>query len=146
VFYSSNACKNQNLKNCFKIVVKYWLFATKWNINLWKISFMCTYSKLRYGHFKVRLLLRIVFYSSNKFKNENLKNCFKMVVKYWLFDTKWNINLWENSIMCTSPKLRYGHFKVWQLLYILFYCCNACKNQNLKNCFKIVVYHWLFVV
>ena len=42
--------------------------------------------------------------------------------------------------------MRYGHFKVWLLLYIVFYSCNACKNKNLKNCFKIVVHHWLFVV
>ena len=48
--------------------------------------------------------------------------------------------------MYSKPKLRYGHFKMQQVLYIVFYTSNTCKNRNLKNYFKIVLHDLLFVV
>ena len=39
--------------------------------------------------------------------------------------------------MYNKPKLRYGHFKMQQVLYIVFYNFNTCKNRNLENYFKI---------
>ena len=42
--------------------------------------------------------------------------------------------------MYSKPNLRYGHFKNEQVLYIVFYSANACKNRNLENYFKIVVH------
>ena len=64
------------------------------------------------------------------------------MIDYLLFNnTKWNVNLLKNSIVYSNPMLRYGHFKMQQVLYIVFYSSNACKNQNLNNSFKIVVHH-----
>ena len=64
------------------------------------------------------------------------------IIDYLLFNsTKWDINLWKNSITYAQPTLTYGHFKVRLLLLIVFYSSNTCKNQNLKNSFKIVVHH-----
>ena len=51
----------------------------------------------------------------------------------------------KNSIMYTSRKLRYGHFKMQQVLCIMFYSCNTCKNKNLENYFKIVVQKFNYV-
>ena len=51
-----------------------------------------------------------------------------------------DVNLLKNSIMYSKLKLRYGHFKMQQVLYIVFYGSNTCKNRNLKNYFKIVVH------
>ena len=42
--------------------------------------------------------------------------------------------------------LGYGHFKMQQVEYIVFYRFNTCKKRNLENYFKIVVYDCLFVV
>ena len=60
--------------------------------------------------------------------------------------TKWDVNLCKNSIMYSKPKMRYGHFEMQQVLYIVFYSSNTCKNHSLKNKFKIVVRDWLFIV
>ena len=54
--------------------------------------------------------------------------------------------MWQNAILYTQPKLRYGHLKFYELPYILFYSSIACENQNLKNNFKITVRDELFVV
>ena len=69
------------------------------------------------------------------------------MIDYLLFNNKnWDVNLLKNNIMYGQQKLRYGNFKLQQVLYIVFYSSNTCKNQNLENCFKIVVHDWLFVV
>ena len=69
------------------------------------------------------------------------------MINYLLFnDTKWDVNLLKNSIMYSTIKIRYGHFKMQQVLYIVFYSSNTCKNRTLKNYFKINVTDWLFVV
>ena len=63
------------------------------------------------------------------------------MIDYLLFDnTNRVVNLLKNSIKYSKPKLRYGHFKMQQVLYIVFYSSNTCKNLNLKNYFKIVVH------
>ena len=48
--------------------------------------------------------------------------------------------------MYSKLKLRYGHFKMSQVLYIVFYSSNTCKNRNLENYFEINVRDGLFVV
>ena len=69
------------------------------------------------------------------------------MIDYLLFNnTKWDVNLLKNSIMYSTIKIRYGNFKMKQVLYIVFYNSNTCKNRNLVNYFKIVVHDWLFVV
>ena len=66
---------------------------------------------------------------------------------YWLFNhTKLDVNLLKNLMMYSKPKLRYGHVKMQQILEIVFYSSNKCKNGNLKNYFKFVVHDSLFVV
>ena len=63
------------------------------------------------------------------------------MIDYLLFNnTKWVVNLLKNSIMYSKPKLRYGHFKMQQVVYIVFYSPNICKNRNLKNYCQIVVH------
>ena len=42
--------------------------------------------------------------------------------------------------MYSNPMLRYEYFKMQQVLYIVFYSSNTCKNRNLENYFKIVVH------
>ena len=82
-------------------------------------------------------------------KMEIWKTTLKLLymIHYLLFNnTKWDVNMLKNSIMYSKLKLRYGHFKVEQVLYIVFYHSNTCKKGNLKNYFKIVVHDWLFVV
>ena len=69
------------------------------------------------------------------------------MIDYLLFyNTKWDVNLLKNSIMYSKPKLRYGHYKMQQVLYIVLYSSNKCKNRNFENSLKIVVPDWLFVV
>jgi len=69
------------------------------------------------------------------------------MIDYLLFNNKkWDGYLLKNSMMYSKPNLRYGHFKMQQVLYIVFYSSNACKNGNIENYFKIVVHDWLFVV
>ena len=48
--------------------------------------------------------------------------------------------------MYGQQKLRYGHFKMQQVLYIVFYVSNTCKNRNLENYFQIVVHDLLIVI
>ena len=48
--------------------------------------------------------------------------------------------------MHKKVKLRYGDFKFYQSMHIVLYSSIACKIQNSKNNFKIVVHHRLFVV
>ena len=68
------------------------------------------------------------------------------MIDYLLFNnTKWDVNFLKNSIMYSKPKYRYGHFKMQQVLYIVFYRSNACKNGNSETYFKIVVHDWSFV-
>ena len=63
------------------------------------------------------------------------------MIDYLLFNnTNRVVNLLKNSIMYSKPKLSYGHFKMLQVLYIVFYSSNTCKNRNLKNYFKYVVH------
>ena len=63
------------------------------------------------------------------------------MIDYLLFNNKnLNVNLLKNLIMYSKRKLRYIHFKMQQVLYIVFYSCNSCKNRNLENYFKIVVH------
>ena len=55
VFYTSKACKNQNLKTTLKLlyIIDYLLSNhTKLDINLLKNSVLFTKLKLRYGQFK----------------------------------------------------------------------------------------------
>ena len=62
------------------------------------------------------------------------------IIDYLLFNNKkLDVNLLKNSIMYSKPKLRYGHFKMQQVLYIVLISSNTCKNRNFKNCFKINV-------
>ena len=69
------------------------------------------------------------------------------IIDYLLFNhTKGDINLLKNSIMYSKPNLWYRHFKMQQVLYIVFYSSNTCKKRNLKSYFKIDVRDWLFVV
>ena len=69
------------------------------------------------------------------------------MIDYLLFNnTRWDVNFCQNLIMYSNPKLRYGLFKMQQVLYIVFYSSNTCNNGNLENYFKIVVHDWLFVV
>ena len=64
------------------------------------------------------------------------------MIDYLLFyNTKSDVNLLKNSIMYSKKKLRYGHFKMQQVLYIVFYSSNACKSKSLKNNFKTIVHH-----
>jgi len=63
------------------------------------------------------------------------------MIDYLLFNNKkLNVNLLKNSIMYSTVKMRYGHFKMQQVLYIVFYSTNTSKNRNLKNYFKINVH------
>ena len=129
-------------------MIDYLLFDnTKWDVNLLKNLIIYSKPNLRYGHFKMQQVLYIVFYSSNTCKNRNLKSTLKLLymIDYLLFnETKWVVNLLKNSIMYSTIKLRYGHFKTQQVLYIVFYSSNTCKNRNLVNYFKIVVHYLLF--
>ena len=69
------------------------------------------------------------------------------MIDYLLFNnTQLVVNSFKTLSMYTKPMSRYGHFKMQQVLYILFYSSNTCKNQNLNNYFKFVVHHLLFVV
>ena len=43
--------------------------------------------------------------------------------------------------MYSKQKFRYGHFKMQQVLYIVYYSSNLCKNRNLKNYFKINLHY-----
>ena len=82
-------------------------------------------------------------------KIEFLKTTLKLLymIDYLLFNkTKWDVNFCQNSIMYSKLNLKYGHVKMQQVLYIVFYSSNTCKNRNLENYFKIVVHDWLFVV
>ena len=63
------------------------------------------------------------------------------MIDYLLFNnTKCDVNLLKNSIMYSKPKLRYRHFKMQQVLYIVFYSLYTFKNRNLKNYIKIAVH------
>ena len=82
-------------------------------------------------------------------KIEIWKITFKLLdmIDYLLFNTtKWDGNLFKNSMMYSKPKFRYGHFKMQQVLYSVFYSSNTCKNRNFENSLKIAVRDWLFVV
>jgi len=69
------------------------------------------------------------------------------MIDYLLFNNKkWDGYLLKNSMMYSKPNLRYGQFKIQQVLYIVLYSSNTCKNRNLENYFKIVVHDWLFVI
>ena len=73
-------------------------------------------------------------------KIELQKNTLNLLymIDYLLFNnTKQDVNLCQSSIMYNKIKLRYGHFKMQQVLYIVFYSFNTCKNRNLKNYFEI---------
>ena len=39
----------------------------------------------------------------------------------------------KNSIMYSKPNLRYGHCKMQQVLYIVFYSSNTYKNRNFEK-------------
>ena len=117
-------------------MIDFFLFHnTKWDVNLLKNSIMYSKSKLRYGHFKMQQVLYIVFYSSNTCKNHNWKTTLKLLymIDYLLFNNKkWDGYLLKNSMMYSKPNLRYGQFKIQQVLYIVFYSSNTCKNRNLE--------------
>ena len=50
------------------------------------------------------------------------------MIDYLLFNnTKRDVNFCQNSIMYSKPNLKYGHFKMEQVLYIVFYSSNTCK-------------------
>ena len=69
------------------------------------------------------------------------------MIDYLFFNNKkWDVNLMKNSIVYSKPKLKYGQFKMQQVLYIVFYSSNTCKKRNFENSLKIVVHDWLFVV
>jgi len=56
------------------------------------------------------------------------------MIDYLLFShSKWNVNLGKNSIMYILLKLRCAHFKNKQIVYILFYSSNTCKNRKIKK-------------
>ena len=77
-------------------------------------------------------------------KIEILKTTLKLLymIDYLLFNhTKWDVNLRQNSIMYCKPKMRYGHLKMQQVLYIVICSSNTCKNGNLKNYYEINVHH-----
>ena len=76
-------------------------------------------------------------------KIEIWKTTFKLMymIDYLLFNnTKWDVYLLKKSIMYSKPKLRYGHFKMQQVLYTVCYSSNICKNVNFENSLKIVVH------
>ena len=63
------------------------------------------------------------------------------MIDYMLFNnTKRDINFLKNSIMYSKPKFRYGHFKMQQVLYTVFYNTNICKNRYFKNSLKTAVH------
>ena len=63
------------------------------------------------------------------------------MIDYLLFNnTKLDVNLLKNSIMYSKPKLRYGHFKMQQVLYTVLYNSNICINRNFQNSLKISVH------
>ena len=153
MFYSSNACKNKNIKNCFKIVVHHWLFVylitlnerltcgkiqlcthnQRWDLDILKSDCYCLLCFIALIHVKIKIL----------------KDTWKLkyMIDYLLFNnTKWDVNLLKNSIMYSKPKLRYGHFKMQQVLYTVYYNSNICINRNFQNSLKIAVHDWLFVV
>ena len=54
------------------------------------------------------------------------------MIDHLLFNNKkLDVNLLKNSIMYSTLKMRYGHFKMPQVLYIVFYNSDTCKNQIL---------------
>ena len=104
-----------------------------WDKDILKCDKYCVLCCITLIHVKINIL------------KDNWK--FMYMIDYLLFNnTKWDVNLLKNSIMYSKPKSRYGHFKMQQVLCIVLYNSNTCKNRNLKNYFKIVVHDWLFVV
>ena len=104
-----------------------------WDMDILKCSKYCILCSIAVIHVKIEIW------------KHTLK--LKCMIDYLLFNNnKWDVNLFKNSIMYSKQKLRYGHFKMQQVLYIVLYSSNTCKNRNLVNYFKIVVHDWLFVV
>jgi len=63
------------------------------------------------------------------------------MIDYLLFNNKkGDVNFLKNSIMYGKQNLTYGHLKMQQVRYIVFYSSNVCKNRNLVNYFKTVVH------
>ena len=148
VFYSFNTCKNKNLNNCLKLlhIIDYLLFNnTKWDINLWKILIMYTKQKLRYGYFKVWVLMYIVLYSFNACKNKKLqkkpKNCCTALNICCLItldktitfgksqlcthNQRWNMDILKSDcyyIMCFIALM---HVKIKILKKLFLVCCTA---------------------
>ena len=72
-----------------------------------------------------------------KFKKTTLKLLY--ISDYLLSNhTKSHIKFLKNSNMYRKTMLRYGRFKFLQLLYIVFYSYNECKNQNLKTTLNLL--------
>ena len=104
-----------------------------WEIDILKCNKYCILCSIALIHVKIEIL----------------KVTFKLLymIEYLLFNnTKWDVYLLKNSIMYSKQKLKYGHFKMQQVLYFVFYSSNTCKNWNFENSLKIAVQDWLFVV
>ena len=137
------------LSNCCTWLIICCLITLNEMLTCWKIQ-LCTVNQswrmdiLKWNKYcifcsKALIYVKIVIWKT-------ILKLMYMIDYLLLNNTKWDVNLLKNSIMYSKPKLRYGHFKMPQVLYTVFYRSNTCKNRNFENSLKIAILDWLFVV
>ena len=107
IVFSSNTCKNLNLKIALKLlcIIDYLLFNnTKWGINLWKIQLCTLNQSWDMDILKSYCYCILCSIALMQLKIKIWKTALKLlyIIDYLLFNNaKSDINLWKNSIMYT---------------------------------------------